>query len=266
MKNWRRYHDVAETYARVTAPHTGVVAADLVAFAGPPIGARALDIGTGTGAAAAASAAAVGDSGLAVGADLSAEMVAAARRARPDLPFVAAEAIQLPFRDATFDLVTATFVLDEFRRHDTALFDLIRVLRPGGELAAASWASYEDELSVLWRTLVEETIGRELYRSTLREATPGAARFGDPNRFQDTLREAGLKPVRIEKRSYRFAMPRGDYVADRASGPLGRFVREMLGARGWQSFLDRAVRTFADRYGAEIHDSRDVLLAVGTKP
>lgn len=266
MKNWRRYTDVAEAYERIRAPQTSAIAADLVALAVPGIGSRVLDVGTGTGVGVAAAASAVGETGVAVGVDLSVEMVSQARRARKDSRLAAAEAIQLPFRDATFDLITANFVLHEFKRHDTALFDLIRVLRPTGKLAATSWVAEDDDLSATWRALVEETIGKELLRSTRRDAMPGFERFGDRARFEETLREAGLKSVRVERRSYRFEMTRDDYIEDQSTRAVGRFVREMLGAKGWESFLERARRAYGAKYGPEIHDSRDVLLALGTKP
>lgn len=265
MNDWRRYDTVAETYERVRAPVTAAVAADLVGLAAPAAGARVLDVGSGTGVAAEAAASAV-PAGVVVGTDLSVEMLRVASRARPGLRLIAAEAIQLPFRDASFDAVLANFVLTEFTRYDTALFDLIRVLRPGGTLAAAVWETHEDELNRTWRALVEQTIGKEMLRSALREATPWAERFGDPARFEDTLRQSGLRPVRVERRSYRFTMTREDYVEEQSTRALGRFVHGMLGARGWDSFLQRARSRFASGFGQNVEDSRDVLLAVGTKP
>jgi trans-aconitate methyltransferase len=253
MNDWRRYDTVAETYERVRAPVTAAVAADLVALAAPAT------------VAADAAASAI-PAGLVVGADLSVEMLRVATRARPGLRLIAAEAIQLPFRDGTFDAVLANFVLHEFTRYETALFDLIRVLRPGGTLTASVWRTEEDELSRTWRTLVEQTIGKEMLRSTLRDATPWAERFGDPARFEDTLRQSGLRPVRVERRSYRFTMTRDDYVEDQSTRALGRFVRGMLGEGGWTSFLERARSAFASGFGQNVEDSRDVLLAVGTKP
>jgi hypothetical protein len=40
----------------------------------------------------------------------------------------------------------------------------------------------------------------------------------------------------------------------------------MLGESGWTSFLDSARAAFASGFGQNVEDSRDVLLAVGTKP
>jgi len=265
VNDFRHYAGVAETYERVRAPITAAVAPDLAALAELAAGARVLDIGTGTGVAAAAAISAAPGAAV-VGVDRSPEMLGVGRRARPGLRMAAAEAIQLPFRDATFDVALANFVLAEFARYDTALFELIRVLRPGGKLAASTWSLGEDELSRRWRLLIEEAIGQELVLSARQDAIPWAERFGRPDSLEETLRDSGLRPVRVERRSYRFAMTRDDYVAEQSTRALGRFVREMLGEPDWESFLERARSSFASAYGERIEDTREVLIAVGTKP
>jgi ubiquinone/menaquinone biosynthesis C-methylase UbiE len=265
VNDFRHYSGVAETYDRVRAPQTATVAADLIELAEPPAGARILDVGSGTGSATEVAASAVAGSSV-VGVDRSVEMVGVGRRSRPTVPALAAEAIQLPFRDGAFDVVIASFVLAEFTRFDTALFDLLRVLKPGGKLAASTWVNETDELSSLWRSLVEETIGQELFRSALQEAAPWAERFGDRGRLDQTLRDAGFRPVHVEQRSYRFEMSRDDYVDEQATRTHGRFLREMLGERGWVSFLDRAKQAYASRFAERIGDTREVLVAVATKP
>jgi ubiquinone/menaquinone biosynthesis C-methylase UbiE len=265
VNDFRRYSGIAEDYERVRAPMTAAVAVDVVALAEPKDGARVLDIGTGTGVGVVAAESAVPGS-LVVGVDQSVEMLAVGRRARPGMNAVAAEAIQLPFRDATFDVVLASFVLAEFTRYETALFDLIRVLRQGGALAGSTWANEDDDLSRRWRALVEETAGPELVRSAINDATPWAERFGSPASLEQTLRDSGLRPVRVERRSYRFAMTRDDYIVEQSIRPLGRFVREMLGERGFSSFLDRAHAAFATEFGERIEDTRQVLIVIGTKP
>ena len=265
MNDWRAYDEVAETYERVRAPITAHPAADLVALAGVQPGARVLDVGTGTGVGAEAAARAAG-AGLVVGVDQSPPMLRVGRRSRPALRFAAAEAIQLPFRDAAFDVVTAGFVIHMFTRYETAIFDLLRVLRAGGVFAASAWANGEDELGKTWRTLAEETVGQEILDSARDDATPGRDRFGDPARFEEALRDAGLRPVRIERRAYRYSLSREDYLAEQGTRALGRFVHEMLGDAGWSSFLDRVRAAFSQRFGERIDDSRDVLLAIGGKP
>ncbi|MGH2728074.1 MAG: class I SAM-dependent methyltransferase [Actinomycetota bacterium] len=266
MTEWKSYDAVAEIYERVRAPMTAVVAADLVALAAPAAGARVLDVGTGTGVAADAAGRATGDSNIAVGVDMAPEMLAVARRVRPGVLLAAAQAIQLPFRDAAFDVVLANFVLQEFKRYDTAMFDLLRVLKPGGRFAAATWLAEDDELQRAWLSLVDETVGKEMVRSARAEAVPWWGRFGSVDTLRDTFYDIGLRKIEIERRPYRFHLTREDYVAEQGTRALGRFVRGMLGERGWTSFEERARKTFAERYGDQVEDTRDVILVVATKP
>jgi len=223
---------------------------------------RLLDIGTGTGVVLAA---ATSGGVSAVGVDPSVPMLIEGRRLDPALAFAAAETINLPFQEASFDAVTASFVLPLFTRLDTALFDVIRVLRPGGRLGLVTWETGEDELQRVWRELAERAVGLELLRDGMREVEPWAAVAGDRARLETALRDAGLHPVKVERRQYRLQMSRADYIEEKGTESMGRFVREMLGP-GWNRFVEEASTVYADQFPETLVDFRDVLVAVGTKP
>lgn len=265
MPDWRTYDGVAEAYERAQAPRLALPARDLVAFAGVAPGARVLDVGTGTGVAA--EAARETGAGLVAGVDASPEMLSVARRARPGVALAAAEALDLPFRDGTFDLVLANFVITHFKKWDTALFELIRVLKHGGRLAVSAWAAEpEDEFQRAWRELIESVVGREMLRGAMKDAVPWEEHFGDPRRLETSLRDARLRSVTVERREYRFRLSVEDYLVGRETSTSGRFVRGMLGDRSYPAFRERAMKSFADRFGDHVGDYRRVLLAVGTKP
>ena len=267
MDDWRSYDGIAETYERINAPRMAHPAEDLVAMAQPPRGGRVLDVGTGTGVAAAAAAALLGPGGMAVGVDVSLGMLGQAARARPALHLAAASAIDLPFRDATFDAVTASFVVSHFTKYKTALFDMIRVLKPGGRLALSSWADgNRDELQKTWLELVEGAVGQQMLIDIRAQAIPWADRFADRTAIEETLLDAGLKHVRSERREYRFAYPLQDYVEGLGTWSTGRFLRSMLGPEAWESFRRNTQRVFADRFSDPVNDFRDVWLAVGARP
>ena len=263
MTDFRLYAGVADTYERVRAPITRQVAADLVALAAPA--GRVLDVGTGTGVGLDAAGTA-GPGAAPIGVDRSLEMLATGRAARPDARFAAAEANQLPFGAESFDVVLANFVLAEVPHYDTVLYDLARVLRRGGRLASSTWVWEMDELTRAWTQLVEEAIGEEMIASARQEASPWDERFGNRDGLENAFRDAGFHPVTVERRSYRFAMSRDDYIAEHATRTLGRFVRQMLGERDWGAFLERARVVYERTFPPAIEDTRDVLLAVGTKP
>jgi len=98
----------------------------------------ALDVGTGTGDLAIALANC--GANQVIGADFVGEMLGVARAkvsARPvvgTVTFVTADALQLPFREETFDGVVNGFLLRNVADLPAALRELVRVLKPGGRL------------------------------------------------------------------------------------------------------------------------------------
>jgi hypothetical protein len=144
---------------------------------------------------------------------------------------------------------------------------MIRVLRRGGRLALTAWAAHnEDEFSKAWRELTEGALGQEMLDDVAKQAAPGRSRFSDRKLFEETLRDAGLHPVRIEVREYQVKLPRDDWLAAEAVSSTGRFLRQMLGEEGWGQFMDRARAVFAERFPEHLTDFRDVNFAVATKP
>jgi len=105
---------------------------------GPLEGARALDVCCGTGDLALELGRRVGPEGTVVGSDFSEPMLDLAREkggAAQNVRFEWADALALPYDDATFDAVTVGFGVRNFSDLDRGLAELARVLRPGGRLA-----------------------------------------------------------------------------------------------------------------------------------
>ena len=118
----------------------------LLDLADPRPGQRLLDIGSGTGTQAMAAWRRVQPGGAVVGVDISENMLAVAarkvRQARMDIPFHRADAAELPFRDADFDIVTVTTVLHMLppARRQLCLGEIRRVLRSGGSALLVDYA------------------------------------------------------------------------------------------------------------------------------
>ncbi|MBA3729024.1 MAG: methyltransferase domain-containing protein [Actinobacteria bacterium] len=264
--DWRAYDPIAEAYARVQDPRTALVVTDLMAMAKVDRGHRVLDVGTGTGVGARAAAAVVGRGGVAVGIDSSDGMLRVAIRDGSDARYAQAEAIDLPFPDRTFDRVLASFVLSHFTRYETALFDMLRVMKPAGRLGAASWGSSADEFGRTWDEVAYQFAGKEMLRDAYRRAMPWSERFSDPGSMKETLYDAGMRDLVVEKREYRFEMSADDYLVSREIAATGRFLHQMLGDGLWETFRERTRAVFAERFPARFYDFRDVLLATGRKP
>ncbi len=95
----------------------------------PRPGMRILDLASGTGT----SSRPLADAGaLVVPADLSFGMLSEGKKRWPDLGFINADALELPFADGTFDAVTISYGLRNVERTLDALRELKRVTRPGG--------------------------------------------------------------------------------------------------------------------------------------
>ena len=113
---------------------------DLVARSGARPGDRILDIGCGTGYFTRRAAHAVGPGGLAVGIDPSPSVVEyAALRAPHNCSFEVATAQNLPYPDASFDVVISSLAIHHLpvTERPAALREAYRVLRPDGRLFIA---------------------------------------------------------------------------------------------------------------------------------
>ena len=263
MDDWRTYDTVAEVYDHVHAPRFADAARDLVATLAVTAADRVLDVGTGTGVAAEAAASA---GATVVGIDRSIAMLSVGHRERPALALVAGQVIDLPFRDRTFDVVMGNFVLAHFVKVETALFDVRRVLRPRGRIGFTAWSDAEDAFQGAWLELVESVVPRDMLAPAYAAAAPGHERFKRPAAIEETLRTAGFRSVRTERKRYQWTYPRDDLVEGLATWTVGRFVRNMLGESGWASLMERTRAVFEDRFPDPLNDFRDVILAVGTLP
>src|SRR5437764_11968882 len=109
-----RFARTAQRVADRQDEHAAELAAKVVAFVQPRGDERALDVGTGAGALALALAPHVGE---VVGVDVEPELLARAReRAPANATFEEADATQLPFPDAAFDLAGSQKTLHHVRR------------------------------------------------------------------------------------------------------------------------------------------------------
>jgi demethylmenaquinone methyltransferase / 2-methoxy-6-polyprenyl-1,4-benzoquinol methylase len=102
-------------------------------------GQRVLDLAAGTGVSTAELLRA---GVLAVACDFSLGMLQAGRanRHRRSVPFVAGDALHLPFADGVFDAATISFGLRNVADVPAALRELARVVRPGGRLVVCEFS------------------------------------------------------------------------------------------------------------------------------
>lgn len=160
-------------------------------------GESVLDIGCGDGRLTAALARRV-PAGSVLGVDVSENMIAFAREqygaaAHPNLRFQVEDARALPFRDE-FDVVFSNAALHWIRGHRPVLAGVQRSLKRGGRalLQMGGRGNAAEVLEVL-----DEMLGSERWRNHF-------AGFDFPygfyglEEYEAWLREAGLRPVRVE--------------------------------------------------------------------
>jgi demethylmenaquinone methyltransferase / 2-methoxy-6-polyprenyl-1,4-benzoquinol methylase len=104
----------------------------------PQAGEAILDLAAGTGTSSEGFAQA---GARVVALDLSLGMLSVGKQRKPELSFLAGDALRLPFRDAAFDAVTISFGLRNVEDAAAALTEMARVTRPGGRLVICEFST-----------------------------------------------------------------------------------------------------------------------------
>ena len=162
---WQR---AASTYGNSFAQATVPYIAPLLEAAEISPGQHVLDVACGPGHLAAAACA---RGATAHGLDFSAEMVAIARSAHPEVVVTEGDAENLPYPDSTFDAVVSSFGIHHVPRPEIALAECRRVLKPGARIAFTVWATPEENIAWL---LVFDAVARHGNRSASKAPPPGA--------------------------------------------------------------------------------------------
>ena len=117
-------------------------------------GYKVLDIASGTGDLALAFTKLVGATGQVVQTDINEAMLLAGRDRMLDaghlLPTTVCDAEQLPFPQATFDVVSVAFGLRNMTHKERALQEMCRVLKPGGKLLVLEFSKVAKPLEKIY--------------------------------------------------------------------------------------------------------------------
>lgn len=148
---------------------------------------------------------------LVAGSDFTPEMLhlaaqKAGRRGLEDVPFVAADALKLPFEDAGFDVVSVAFGVRNLQDISAGLREFARVLRPGGRLVVLEFTPAR---SGAWRAVtgfymnrVVPGIGQLISRSrdrAYRYLPDSIEVFPDARSFAGMIEEAGFRDVHFRR-------------------------------------------------------------------
>ena len=211
--------------------HLGEITEELVCFAAPQPGERALDVGCGCGTTTLLLAMRTGREGAAAGIDISVPMLSVARaRAmaqNADTVFIEADASNYEFQPV-LDLVFSRFGIMFFADPVAAFANLKTALVPGGRMVFACWRSFEQNRWA-WDAM---QAARPLLPSQEPSdpLAPGPFAFADEGRIRRVLDGAGFTNILIER--FDGSVNMGTTVEDAAAqalnlGPLARAVTDL---------------------------------------
>ena len=153
--NERVYATFAPFYDLVTFP-IGKIRREVAAGAGLDARSRVLDVATGTGAQARAFAEKAAE---VVGIDVSEPMLRIARRKNRlrNLTFEQADATELPFGDASFDVSCVSFALHEMPSsiRERTIAEMARVTKRGGTVLVVDYAPPRDAFGRVLSRIVQ---------------------------------------------------------------------------------------------------------------
>jgi demethylmenaquinone methyltransferase/2-methoxy-6-polyprenyl-1,4-benzoquinol methylase len=134
------------------------------------------------------------------GADFSHAMLvrASAKDRRRSMRWLEADALCLPVRDASFDLVTAAFGFRNLANYDAGLREIVRVLRSDGEVGILDFGEPGGAVGKLYAMYFRHVLPRvgtliSGVRGPYAYLPASVMRFPPPQEMLDRMRAAGLR-------------------------------------------------------------------------
>lgn len=156
-----------------------------------------IEIAAGTGLVTRRLASGLQPSATLVATDSSEEMLARARARikQGNVQFRVADADQLSFADAAFDLALCGFGVMFFRNKKKAFSEVYRVLKPRGKFYFTTWGSMENNPRML---PVKKAMHEVFGGAALEILEKGPFAFNEPAEIRRLLADAGFKDTTIE--------------------------------------------------------------------
>ncbi len=194
---------------------------------------RVLDVacGSGNGAIAAARRA----WGNTVGADFVPALLERGRERaaaeRLEVEFVEADAQELPFEDASFDVAISIFGAMFAPDQERTAAELLRVVKPGGRIGMANWTP-DGGVGAMFMTIAKHTAGR-------RPGSMPPPLWGTEERLRELFGD-GVSELRVERRKSRQVFRSPDHYLEffrTYFGPI-KIAFERVGPDGEEALTD----------------------------
>jgi SAM-dependent methyltransferase len=215
------WNDFSRDYEEMAEPSTARFAVALAERVGVAPGARVIDIGCGPGALALH----LASRGAEVTAiDHSPAMVARLhQRAEQQGLRMAARAMDgqaLAFPEGSFDLALSAFGIFLFPDNHAGLAEAVRVVRPGGRVALATW---QGRFGAGPSLLLHRAFAELFPDRPIAFPSEGAAAWGDPDVLRQALESSGLQRVSVEEHRLDWTFPSRDWIGRQAQNLFRMF-------------------------------------------
>ncbi len=232
LQTWGRMAAGWEDRSAWMADVSGRVNEWIVAEADPQPGQTVLEVAAGPGDLGFRVAARVGDGGRLLSTDFSPEMVAAAQRlgggrGLTNVDYKVLDAERMDLDDDSVDAVVCRWGYMLMADPAAALAETRRVLRDGGRLAFAVWASPERNP---WAALPAMTLVRRGHVPPPQPGAPGIFALADPGRIGELVGGAGFPAPELEEIAFDFRYADFDDFWDvliRLAGPLAAVIEAL---------------------------------------
>lgn len=200
-------------------------------------GEQLLDVACGTGVGARIAARALGPGSKVAALDLDAGVIEVARRVSSNgvpIEYHCCSAIEMPFPDATFDVVLCLQGIQFFPDRVKGFAEIRRVLKPAGRLVATLWGPLESNKghAAIVRALENQQVDAS--------AAKKACSFADPVEIRDTAARGGFGKIELflEDGSSEFASLDSFLEGMTAGSPSTRKAVQLIPESGRGRFFD----------------------------
>ena len=193
-ESWNRFSPGWKKWDDITMDFLKPMGDEIIRLINPKKEAVVLDVATGTGEPGLTIASMLMGGKVTI-TDISEAMLDIARenaikRKLENVETLVCDVCELPFADNTFDNISCRFGFMFFPDMQMAIREMVRVMKPGGKIAASVWNVPDKNF---WITAIGGTINRNMQIPAPLPGAPGMFRCSESGLLQDLFKQAGLK-------------------------------------------------------------------------